>query len=210
MTSKSSPRKSRRKPSGAFHHGNLREAVLDAAGEAIEADGARKLSLRALGRALGVSDAAIHRHFKGRDAVLAAVGHRGVVGLAAAMSESADAPGPLADRMVAMGMAYVRYCHAHPGWFRLWASRDFQEGAGDAPPAEVLQAGLSMTESLKRNLAMVHPPEQVDDQFRMFWGLSHGLAGLVVERAFRLVETDEERLEVAQAALHCAVAPLRG
>jgi hypothetical protein len=55
----------------------------------------------------------------------------------------------------------------------------------------------------------VGPPDRVDDLYRLLWGTVHGLAGLVVERVFQLVKTDEERIAAADAAIDLLVEALR-
>jgi hypothetical protein len=63
---------------------------------------------------------------------------------------------------------------------------------------------------IKQMLARVVPHHLVDDQYRGFWGLVHGLSSLVIERVFRRVETDAERQEVAFKAIALHVAAVCG
>ena len=56
-----------RKPRDAYHHGGLRDALVDAAIQAAEAGGPEAVSFSALARALGVTQAAPYRHFADRD-----------------------------------------------------------------------------------------------------------------------------------------------
>jgi AcrR family transcriptional regulator len=62
-----------RKPLNAYHHGDLREALVRAALREAERGGPESISLKALARQLGVSQPAPYRHFADRDALLAAV-----------------------------------------------------------------------------------------------------------------------------------------
>src|SRR5919107_731159 len=68
-----------------YHHGDLRQALLDAALELLRAEGAAALTLRAVARAAGVSQAAPYRHFADRGALVAAVAEEGFERLGAAM-----------------------------------------------------------------------------------------------------------------------------
>src|SRR5262245_24899834 len=61
------------KAGGAYHHGDLRQALLDAAYAQVDAEGADSLSLAGLAKSLGVSQPAPYRHFADRGALLAAV-----------------------------------------------------------------------------------------------------------------------------------------
>ena len=57
----------------AYHHGDLRQSLLKAALRHLETAGPETLSLRELAQELGVSQAAPYRHFKDRDALIAAI-----------------------------------------------------------------------------------------------------------------------------------------
>ncbi len=66
----------------AYHHGDLKSALITAALAAVEQDGPDAVSLRDLAQSLGVSRAAPYRHFADRDALLAAVAAQGFEDLA--------------------------------------------------------------------------------------------------------------------------------
>ena len=66
----------------AYHHGNLRQALMDEALMCIREQGADKLSLRALARQVGVSQAAPYRHFEDKVALLSALASDGFQRLA--------------------------------------------------------------------------------------------------------------------------------
>ena len=75
---------------GAYHHGNLREALIQAALDLIGERGLGGFAVAELARAVGVSAAAPYRHFRDRDAVVAEVARRGFTALAEAMRNAAD------------------------------------------------------------------------------------------------------------------------
>ena len=83
-------RKDRR---GAYHHGNLREALVQAALALIAERGLAGFAIAELARAVGVSPAAPYRHFRDRDAVVAEVARRGFEGLAADLARAAETAG---------------------------------------------------------------------------------------------------------------------
>ncbi len=70
-------RKANAKTVESYHHGNLRESLLNAALKFLEKNPLEKLSLRTLAMKAGVSQAAPYRHFKDRNAVLAAISQQG-------------------------------------------------------------------------------------------------------------------------------------
>jgi AcrR family transcriptional regulator len=103
-----------------YHHGNLRQAVIDSAWETIQSQGIDKLSLRGCAREIGVDPAAIYQHFKSKNAILEEVARLGFVELADLM-EDAEAAASHAPRaqLIAIGSAYVAFARANPQLFAL-------------------------------------------------------------------------------------------
>ena len=66
-----------RKPPARYHHGDLRRALVDQAVRTIQRHGVERLTLREVGRQLGVSRTALYRHFADKSALLAAVAAEG-------------------------------------------------------------------------------------------------------------------------------------
>ena len=93
-----------------YHHGNLREAILERAAEVIAEHGVEGLSLRALARDLDVSHAAPAAHFRDRKALLSALAQDGFWQCVEVMQAASDAAGqdPVA-RYRALGRAYVQF-----------------------------------------------------------------------------------------------------
>lgn len=111
-----------RKP---HHHGRLRDEVIALAMEEARAGAIELLSMRDVSRRLGVSPAAIYRHFPDRDAIFRAVTRAGFDLLAERFeavvpfgSTAPDAAEAL-DRFQALAQAYVRFARDHYGLWRL-------------------------------------------------------------------------------------------
>lgn len=103
-----------------YHHGDLRQSLIDAAIALISEEGVSDLSLRQVARRVGVSHNAPYRHFEDKEALLAAVAEQGFQDLRVAM-EAARA-GKLSDasqRLEAIGIAYVNFALAQPYHYRL-------------------------------------------------------------------------------------------
>jgi AcrR family transcriptional regulator len=77
-------------PSRPYHHGNLRQALLEQAMTTLRESDADALSLRELARAVGVSHAAPRRHFPDRQALLDALAIAGFERLGAALRTAVD------------------------------------------------------------------------------------------------------------------------
>ena len=127
-----------------YHHGNLRQALLEAALIILERDGESGLGLRDLARAVGVSPAAPYRHFDNRAALLEALAVTGFQRFSATMNEIVRARPD--DMLSAMGKAYVLFALDNAALFRLMFSsqlkRDNRPGlrmAADAAFATLSQ-----------------------------------------------------------------------
>ena len=109
-------------PSGSetpYHHGALRDALLEAAERVLERDGLPGLTLRAVAREAGVSHAAPTHHFgdlTGLVSELAAIGFRR---FGMAMAAAATAPPSEHGHGAASARAYVGFARAHPGMYGL-------------------------------------------------------------------------------------------
>jgi AcrR family transcriptional regulator len=102
-----------------YHHGALRDALLEAAERVLERDGLSGLTLRAVAREAGVSHAAPTHHFgdlTGLVSELAAIGFRQFN--AAMLAAGAAGTSPI-EKSMARAKAYVGYAQAHPGMYGL-------------------------------------------------------------------------------------------
>jgi AcrR family transcriptional regulator len=205
------PIRARRKPRGRFHHGDLAEQLVIAAIERVETKGHTAFSMKELGQRVGVSDAAIYRHYASRDDLLAEVALRGLERFLGSLVDALQSERDPFDATLAMGMAYVRFCHANPGWFRLHFSRAWSEQLARRPSVmQRLAIGETFRQRFLAVLARMIPPgdDRTADLYRLVWGTAHGLATFVVERVFQLVQTDEERIAAADEALRMLVQSL--
>jgi len=109
-----------------YHHGNLREVLLEKATEAIEEDGVGALSLRAVARRAGVSHGAPAHHFRDKTGLLTALATRAMDRFRAALDAAARAAGNSEqERLRAMGQAYVCFAAEHPALFRIITRAEF-------------------------------------------------------------------------------------
>jgi AcrR family transcriptional regulator len=107
-------------PSKSYHHGNLRAELLDTAVEQLRSSGTESLSLRALARAVGVSQTAPYRHFTDKDELLAALATRGYQSLLGDLQNAAQtAPDCPEEQLFAFARSYVDYAAENPELFKL-------------------------------------------------------------------------------------------
>lgn len=104
----------------SYHHGNLRAELLDTAVEQLRTAGTESLSLRAMARAIGVSQTAPYRHFTDKDELLAALATRGYQSLLEALQEAGRSAGESSEeQLFAFARAYVDYAAENPELFKL-------------------------------------------------------------------------------------------
>jgi AcrR family transcriptional regulator len=155
-----------------YHHGDLRAALLDAALEVLEEDGATALSLRGVARRAGVSSAAPYRHYADREALVsavAAVGYRDLAERLAAAHPAPSTPAQLAD----VAVAYVRFATERPALFRIMFSEPC-----DRDNDERVAATATVTLYLREIVARCFPDSDADALAPAIWALVHGLAFL--------------------------------
>jgi AcrR family transcriptional regulator len=103
-----------------YHHGNLRNELLDTAEAHLAEAGMDALSLRALARAAGVSQTAPYRHFNDKSELLAALAVRGYRKLLEELEAAGRRAGanPV-EQMHSFAHSYVNYAISHPDLFKL-------------------------------------------------------------------------------------------
>jgi AcrR family transcriptional regulator len=102
-----------------YHHGDLRNALLEAARALLEEGPLAELSLRAVARRAGVSHAAPYRHFPNHEALLVELATEGFVELRSEIVGAASAKGAESDRIAKIGAAYMRFVARRPALARL-------------------------------------------------------------------------------------------
>ncbi|MBX9390908.1 TetR/AcrR family transcriptional regulator [Streptomonospora nanhaiensis] len=125
-----------------YHHGDLRESLIDTAIAIIGERGVGGFSIAEASRRLGVTSAAPYRHFADRDRLLAAAAARAADRLAADLAAAtAEEAGP-ADRLAAAARAYVRFTAERPALFHVL----YHSGLDKSAHPELLSAGRGVSE----------------------------------------------------------------
>ena len=120
-----------------YHHGNLRQALLQAAETALEARGATVLSLRELSRDVGVSHTSPRRHFADKQALLDVLAQSGFQRLDATLAAAAKARARNFNaRLTNLAQAYIEFALKHPALWVLMLEAKHRPGA----PRELLDA----------------------------------------------------------------------
>ena len=179
----------------AYHHGNLRRAILDGAVAAIEADGVAALSLRDVARRAGVSHAAPAHHFGDKAGVLTTIATEGYERLAEA-TRSALAGGEFVDG----GLAYIRFAIEHPAHFEvMFRPEVVRAGDPDLVAARYAAADV-LFDAVRARLGEDARDEDVFGGLAAVWSFCHGLATLWLNGNFAARRGDDPEA-VARAAV---------
>lgn len=117
--------------STAYHHGNLRSALLARAETALREVGVDGLSLRQVARDIGVSHGAPARHFRDKQALLDALALEGFEAMNARLAESAGSSGGFRARFERTARAYVSFAIDRPELLQLMYTTKHADAASD-------------------------------------------------------------------------------
>ena len=172
------------KQARAYHHGDLRAALLAEAAAIIAEGGAESVTMRALGQRLGVSRAAPYRHFPDKSALLVAVAATGFERLnrrLQSIEESAQRSS--FERFRRMGDEYVRFALENPAHYRLMYGK---EALTRLDHPELREAANALFEELV-SVFTAHQQsgwikrEDPRAQAYVAWSAVHGLASLLID-----------------------------
>jgi AcrR family transcriptional regulator len=161
----------------SYHHGALRPALIAAARALLDEGGPDAVGLREAARRVGVSATATYRHFKDKEALLAALAVEGFREFGAALAATQSDPNPLST----MGAAYVDFALAKPGMFRLMFSPMLSARRGDE---ELHAAANAAFATLARGVgarAETPPTTEIPPAAIAAWSLVHGLSHLILD-----------------------------
>jgi AcrR family transcriptional regulator len=164
-----------------YHHGNLRQALIEATLRLIEAQGPQGFTLSDAARTAGVTPAAVYRHFAGRDDLIAECARQGFEIFADLMDHAYDGGKPTALRAFeATGRAYLAFARKFPGHYMamfesgLNLNRDPDLArASNRAQAVLARAAETLSEQLPPGR---RPPAAMFAAH--IWAMSHGVVEL--------------------------------
>ena len=173
-----------RKRADSYQHGDLRHALIQAGLKLLSAGGVRELSLRAAAQLAGVSHAAPYRHFRDKDALIAAIAEEGFRRLTERMREEIETSGAtdIPGRLRASARGYVTFAVENPAYFRTI----FSSAPCDTMRASLKAAGEEAYHVL-RDLVVAGieqgdlRPGAPDEVSLAMWSMVHGLSMLIID-----------------------------
>ena len=194
----------------AYHHGDLRNGLLDAADELLQEVGLQGFTLRACARKAGVSHAAPKHHFGDVKGLLSAIAERGFARLTDRLQvELAAVKGDLDAEMYATVHAYVGFAEAYPEHFRVMFRADLLQWDADGPPLSAQHTFMELTNVILRQRG--EPEFELEDNMKpkssslvndilLGWCHIHGYAHLRLEQQLNMVSEDEHQRQMKMAA----------
>ncbi len=168
-------------PKRGYHHGNLREALINGCLTLIEKRGPTGFTLSEAAREAGVTPAAVYRHFEGREDLIAAAAQQGYVLFSEQMEAAYGKGQPSAlAAFGGVGRAYLAFARQHPGYYIAM----FESGISINRTPELHQVAtraMGVLEKAAEELSQ-HIPADKRPPPQMFsahiWALSHGVVEL--------------------------------
>lgn len=168
-----------------YHHGQLREALIEASLEILKVSGVEELSLRTLAKATGVTQAAPYSHFRDKNDLLAAVAETGFQKLALQMAEDATGATTTQARVEKLMVSYIKFAQENRTLFQLMFGRELSNLK--EYPTLAMTAGKSyalFSAALSKTVAA----EDARFLTVAVWSLCHGVTSLIIDQKIDLAQ----------------------
>ena len=190
-----------KKPAQTYHHGDLRRVLIDTAVEIISEQGANDLSLRKIAKRAGVSHAAPYRHFKDKNAILAAVARQGF-GMMLKITEERIArnQGNELDHFAICGLSYIDFALTFPSHYRvMFGTRSDDSYFSDEFRPESIPVFKLLRDKIvicqEKGLLKAGDPGEMA---LAAWSIVHGFAMLRIDHHIQDQRMDEKKLRELQ------------
>ena len=173
-----------------YHHGDLRQELLDTALKIISEQGLDKVSMRGLGQRLGVSRTAPYRHFEDKSALLCAIAEEGYKELTRVLNLSnQQLTNDSLTRLKNTGIAYVEFAIANPVHYRIMFGNEILESK--RTPELLKAAGVTFNELLYavkvcQDEGLVKPLNSYVVA-NTLWAMTHGISTLLIDGQIQAV-----------------------
>jgi AcrR family transcriptional regulator len=174
-----------------YHHGNLRQALIDEGMSRLQAGGHVDLSLRELARSCGVSANAPYRHFKTKESLVSALIEIGFEMLSLKLAE-ARIEGPV-KQFRDLAEQFSQFGRDHPSLFRLmFGVIGTEDPSSHEGHSARQQCFLQVAESVRIVMGEVLVDAEVRQNTLVAWSLLYGYSLLAIEGTYPLVEATDD------------------
>jgi len=173
-------------PRKNYHHGDLKNALIEAGIEILSKEGVNDLSLRKAARKAGVSHAAPYAHFTDKQALIAAIALDGHSKIHARIEEVlALYPNDPLKQLVRLAWAYMQFGLESPAHYKITFSGLIENEKNYPELAEVTRQSLTALQKIitdcQTGKVLVRGEYETEVVAVSLWGLIHGLVSLVIE-----------------------------
>ena len=183
-----------------YHHGHLRQDLIEKGIELLNEEGYANLSLRKVAKACGVSHAAPYNHFKDKDELLLAMQRHVEMEFARVLQQAAvDGAGD--DTLMALGLAYINFFVQNPAYFRFMQNQD---NAGivisrNEIKSNYLPFNLFRDKALAQMALWGLPSKKQADLLAAMWAVVHGITAMATMQS---VTYDGDWCVLAEEIMH--------
>lgn len=186
----------------AYHHGNLRETLVEQGLQLLQTDGVSALSMRGIAKRIGVSQTASLHYFRDKAGLLAAIAAEGFRRLLALRTERLATCTDPAQRLLTAMVVYVEFAVEHPGLFHLMYGPEIPNKDKYPELEEAATRSYRLLESCVADYlqAIRQPIESRRDATLAAWTACHGLATILLDqqsspwRTVRLIRREPARI----------------
>ena len=187
-----------------YHHGDLKNALLDAAWDLASEGSVDHFTLREVARRAGVSPAAPYHHFADKNDLVRQLAIRAFEAMRQTLQTAADSATDATQQLEAMGVAYLRFAFTHAAEFRFMFKRELCGAPGQPDPLEV--AGRAAQAVLYDVVVAAQANQTIragDPQIIVLsiWSAIHGLSGILLETPLGKNATLEVAEELARSVV---------
>jgi len=173
-----------------YHHGDLKQALLDETARILREEGEAGLSLRRLASNLGVSRTAPYNHFESKEALMSAVAEEGFRRYREAMrtARRKHKDSSRYEMTQAMVSAYLNFALQNPEYYDLMYGKK-SWGTGSTPKSLTAAARGTMRTDIERlqraqEKGLISKDLDVVEFSRVFWGTLHGICRLSLDGVY--------------------------
>ncbi len=165
----------------SYHHGNLRESLINSAIDLLEKEGIEKLSLRSVAKYSNVSQAAPYSHFKDKTTLLADVAAVGFQRLSQDMLKNSRKQKKGYDKLIGLSSAYINFAMDNKDIFKLMYSHEFKNMQDYPVLLNTAGKSYAMFSHVVNICCMGDPDKDIKSLTVTIWGAVHGITSLIIE-----------------------------
>ncbi len=188
-----------------YHHGRLKEALIDVAMDFIAEKGVEKLTLKVLAEGTGTTRSAIYKHFANKEALIEAVIVEGLDKFDAEVTEMFfDEKRSLMDRFYLAGKAYITFAKKNPNLYKLIFGDEYAHlrealfSLKDDSCSSFFRLKCTVEEAQEKG---VFKKENAELQAIAIWSSLHGLSMILIGGFMEVHAQDEDAFDTIFATL---------